>query len=90
MALDADYGFVLWHGKSAGSINNVLDLMKNHKAVVVYYGPEKTFHKLKNVSEVQMLLRQCEESDYRTVNNKIHFVSRLEDLRRSLQSSLSL
>jgi hypothetical protein len=90
MALDADYGFVLWDGKSAGSINNVLELMKNGKAVVVYYGPEKTFHNLKNVSDVQMLLHQCEESDYRSINNKIHFVSRLEDLRASLQSSLNL
>jgi hypothetical protein len=89
MALEADYGFVLWDGKSAGSINNVLELMKNGKAVVVYYGPEKTFHNLKKVSDVQMLLRHCDESDYRSINNKIHFVSRLEDLRASLQSSLN-
>jgi hypothetical protein len=90
MALEADYGFVLWDGKSAGSINNVLELMKNGKAVVVYYGPEKTFHTLKQASDVQMLLRHCDESDYRSINNKIHFVSRLEDLQASLQPSFNL
>jgi hypothetical protein len=90
MALRADYGFVLWDGKSAGSINNVLELMKNGKAVVVYYGPAKTFHNLKQVSDVQTLLRHCDEGDYRSINNKIHFVSRLEDLRSLLQSSLNL
>jgi hypothetical protein len=90
MALEADYGFVLWDGKSAGSINNVLELMKGGKAVVVYYGPEKAFHNLKQASDVQMLLRRCDESDYRNINSKIHFVSRLEDLRSSLQSSLTL
>ncbi|HEV7878960.1 hypothetical protein [Bradyrhizobium sp.] len=90
MALESDYGFVLWDGKSASSINNVLELMKNGKAVVVYYGPDKTFHILKQANDVQMLLRHCDESDYRSINNKIHFVRRLEDLRGSLQPSFNL
>jgi hypothetical protein len=90
MALEADYGFVLWDGKSAGSINNVLELMKNGKAVVVYCGPEKAFHNVKQVTDVQTLLRLCDESDYQSINDKIHFVSRLEDLRSSLQPTLNL
>ncbi len=43
MALKADYGFVLWDGKSTGSMNNVFQLAKNGKKTVVYLSPEKRF-----------------------------------------------
>jgi hypothetical protein len=36
MAAQADYGFVLWDGKSPGSVNNILEMIKNGKMVVVY------------------------------------------------------
>ena len=90
MASEADYGFVLWDGKSAGSINNVLELMKSEKPIVVYFGPEKSFHNLKQVNDVQTLLRHCDDSDYRTINSKIHVARQLEDLRSSHQASLNL
>jgi len=90
MASEADYGFVLWDGKSAGSINNVLELMKSGKPVVTYFGPEKTFYNLKQSSDVQTLLRHCDDSDYRSINDKIHFDRRLDDLRPSVQGSFNL
>jgi hypothetical protein len=35
MAIEADYGFVLWDGKSPGSLNNIIELLnKNKKAPV--------------------------------------------------------
>ena len=41
MARLADFGFVLWDGKSTGSIANILELLKLEKKVVVYFGPER-------------------------------------------------
>ena len=90
MALEADYGFVLWDGKSSGSVNNVLELMKNRKPVVVYFAPEKSFHTLKSASDVKALLRRVDSSDYRSMNDKIHFDRRLQDLHESAQGTLSL
>lgn len=90
MAAVADYGFVLWDGKSTGSISNVLELMKMGKPVIIYFAPDKTFHALKKVEDVQQLLERCDAKDYRSMNEKIHFSRQLQDLRSSLQGSLNL
>lgn len=90
MASEADYGFVLWDGKSAGSINNVLEMMKNGKPVVIYFGPDKSFYALKEANDVKKLMERCDVSDYRTMNEKIHFDRRLNDMHAPLQSSLNL
>jgi hypothetical protein len=90
MVPEADYGFVLWDGKSSGSINNVIELMKNGKPVVVYFGPDKSFYKLKDASDVRGLLQRCDINDYRSMNDKIHFDRRLKDLHSSAQGILSL
>src|SRR5690242_7626546 len=57
MAAVADYGFVLWDGKSAGSINNVLEMMKHRKPVVLYFSPGKSFHALKGAEDVRNLMQ---------------------------------
>jgi hypothetical protein len=80
MASQADYGFVLWDGRSSGSIGNILELMKNGKPVIVYFGPEKTFYPLKQASDVRNLLQHCDVGDYRSMNNKMNFDRRLRDL----------
>jgi hypothetical protein len=90
MASEAEYGFVLWDGKSAGSIDNVLQLIKGGKLVVIYFGPEKTFYTLKYASDVQTLLGRCDDQDYRNMNNKIHLDRRLKDLGSPVQGSLNL
>ncbi len=90
MACEADYGFVLWDGKSSGSMNNVLELMKNHKPVVVYFGPDKTFYNIKGIIDVKDLLERCDIRDYESMNDKIHFDRRLNDLYSSAQETLRL
>ena len=90
MAASADYGFVLWDGKSAGSINNVLEMMTNGKPVVVYFSPDKTFHALKEANDVKKLMQRCDARDYREMNNKVHVDKRLRDLHLLVQGALSL
>jgi hypothetical protein len=90
MASEADYGFVLWDGKSTGSISNVLELMKNGKSIIIYFAPDKSFHALKQASDIEELLERCDSRDYRSMNEKIHFARRLDDLRLPLQSSMNL
>lgn len=41
MAETAEYGFMLWDGKSKGTVNNVANLSRNHKPVVVYVARTK-------------------------------------------------
>jgi hypothetical protein len=43
MTIDSDYSFVIWDGKSKGSINNILRALENNKKLKVYYQKEKRF-----------------------------------------------
>ena len=41
MAEAAEYGLMLWDGKSKGTVNNVVNLSRDHRPVVVYVAPTK-------------------------------------------------
>ena len=90
MADEADYGLVLWDGKSVGSINNVLELMKNNKPVIIYFSPDRSFHALKEVDDVRRLMSLVGARDYLEMNSKIHVDKRLRGLSQSGQGVLSL
>ena len=39
MCDEADYGLMLWDGESKGVLNNIINLLKRHKKVVIYFYP---------------------------------------------------
>jgi hypothetical protein len=47
MSNEATYGFMVWDGKSTGTLLNVLRLLRQDKKVVVYNVPERRFSELK-------------------------------------------
>jgi hypothetical protein len=47
MSSEATYGFMVWDGKSTGTLLNVLRLLRQDKQVVVYNVPEHRFSELK-------------------------------------------
>jgi hypothetical protein len=56
MAEAAEYGLMLWDGKSKGTINNVLTLSRRHKPVVVYVAPTKEFQTVRALEDLMGLL----------------------------------
>lgn len=44
MAKDADFGLMLWNGKSKGTLNNIINLIKYNKKVIIYFIPAKKFY----------------------------------------------
>ena len=58
MAKEADYGFMIWDGKSKGTLNNVLNLLKEDKKTLVYYSPEKKYYTVNTFDVLKGLLRQ--------------------------------
>jgi hypothetical protein len=60
MAALADFGLVLWDGKSVGSINNVYELVVREKKVVVYYSPDHKFCTITSKEQLQDLLARCD------------------------------
>jgi hypothetical protein len=53
MAAQADYGFVLWDGKSIGSFNNINELLSRNKKVLVYFAPEQAFISMSKSEDIQ-------------------------------------
>jgi len=72
MALEADYGFVLWDGKSAGAISNALELLKQSKTALIWFTPEKDFHKIKSMPHLEALLDRCDRDARKDLEKKIH------------------
>jgi hypothetical protein len=58
MAEAAEYGLMLWDGKSKGTVNNVVNLSRNHKPVVVYIEPTGQFRTVKTSDDLRDLLAQ--------------------------------
>jgi hypothetical protein len=88
MAQEADYGLVLWDGKSLGSINNVLALLKRGKTVVVYVSPRQAFATLKNAMDVEMLIGECDPEDREEILRKTGFGRKLRELQAAGQAAL--
>lgn len=57
MAHQADIGFMIWNGKSKGTFNNMLNLLKFEKQVILYYLPTKKFYCLNTQDELNNFLK---------------------------------
>ena len=63
MAKEASCGFMIWDGKSKGTLNNILNLLHQHKKVVVYFSPDKACHTLRSLDDLRGLLGKCSSID---------------------------
>ena len=73
MAEKAQYGFMVWDGKSAGTLNNALNLLKDQKKVVLYFAPEQHCHTISNIIELNLFLEKCDKKNLELIERKIHF-----------------
>ncbi len=62
MVDDAAYGLMLWDGESKGTLNNVVNMLRQDKPVVVYLAPQKTFHNLRSADDLTALLSKCDSA----------------------------
>ncbi|MBN1899941.1 hypothetical protein JW926_01290 [Candidatus Sumerlaeota bacterium] len=60
MSEEADYGLMLWDGKSKGTLNNILNLLERNKVALVYFSPEKIFLTIKNYDNLDLLIQKCD------------------------------
>lgn len=59
MANNADYGFMVWDGKSKGTLNNIFNLISQNKTVLVYFQPAKQMVIVKNFGDLNKLIDVC-------------------------------
>ncbi len=88
MAQLADYGFVLWDGKSPGSIENVINLLKGGKSVLVYFSPDKEFVSVGSVSQLKRLLDRTRFDDREAIEKKIKLERLLSALEGDSQDQM--
>ncbi len=55
MAEATEYGLMLWDGKSKGTVNNVVNLSRDHKPVVVHVAPTREFRTIKTFNNLDGL-----------------------------------
>jgi hypothetical protein len=62
MASESDCGFMLWDAKSKGTLNNILNLLKEQKPIFVYFSPSKSLFKISNREDLAKLLIKCDHN----------------------------
>jgi hypothetical protein len=71
MAEAAEYGLMLWDGKSKGTVNNVVNLSRDHKPVVVHVVPTKQFRTIKTSDDLGDLLAQGDSDSVERIVNEL-------------------
>jgi hypothetical protein len=72
MAEAAEYGLMLWDGKSKGTVNNVVNLSRDHKPVVVYVAPTRQFRTVMTFDDLRDLLAQGDSDSVGRIVNELH------------------
>lgn len=58
----AEYGLMLWDGESKGTLNSVINMVRQDKPVVVYLAPKKRFKNVRTTNDVIELLGNCDRA----------------------------
>jgi hypothetical protein len=87
MSEQADYGFMLWDGKSKGTLNNIVNTLQRNKYVLVYFSPSKEFVTLKSPSDLEHLLQKCDQVAVQRFNHLLNIDERLGDPQKELNLS---
>ena len=90
MADQADFGFVLWDGKSAGSVENVIELLKRGKKVLLFLSPQTRFCTAASVADLHSILRQCGADEIAVIDKKIGLNRSLGTLEGRAQVPIGL
>jgi hypothetical protein len=72
MAEAAEYGLMLWDGKSKGTINNVVNLSRRNKMVVVYVAPARSFQTVRSFEDLKDVLGKGDPSSVDRLVSDLH------------------
>ncbi len=53
MAEDADIGFMIWNGESRGTFNNIINLLKQNKQVILYFTQTQKIYKFEKINQFE-------------------------------------
>lgn len=89
MAAGADYGLVLWDGKSPGSLNNILELLKLERKSLVYFAPAKNFLTVSDEKDVNALVAKCDARDLAVLSKKVSLPTSIREAVQPAQQAMN-
>jgi hypothetical protein len=85
MAQAASYGFMIWDGRSKGTLNNILNLLRQQKKVLVYFSPDKTCYTLGTFNDLTALLGKCSSDDRQKFERELRLSVSLSSAESGLE-----
>ena len=82
MSEEADFGFMLWDGKSKGTINNAVNLLKAGKKVLFFYSKYKNFISISKMDDLRQLLKSCDEATKEKLITDLNLTELKNELRQ--------
>jgi hypothetical protein len=80
MAKVADYGLMVWDGKSTGTLSNAIELLKRGKKSVVFVNRDRTFVTVSDVDTLRELVGLMSEGARNKAESKIRLSSKIADI----------
>lgn len=80
MVKDTNFGFMIWNGKSNGTLNNTLNLLESGKKTRLYLKPTGVFYTIIKLNDLENLLSNCDKEDLKKIDGKIKLFERIQVL----------
>lgn len=77
MAKEADYGFMIWNGKSKGTFNNIVNLIDLRKTVLVYMTSSKQFHTINSMEDIDELKESLIKGEETVIPKKSYNIDQM-------------
>ncbi len=75
MVEEADYGLMLWDGRSRGTLTSIVHLVQQGKPVVVYIAPDRSFYTLRQSDHLAEMLGRCDPAALHRIDRELQAVA---------------
>jgi hypothetical protein len=75
MAEQADYGLMLWDGRSRGTLTNIVDLVRRGKPVVVYLASQGLAYTLRSIDQLAHMMERFQPGALQQVDRELSAVA---------------
>lgn len=88
MAMEAEFGIMLWDGVSKGTFRNVINLLDDNKCIYVYYQPSKRISLITSSKDFDNLLKNNKSKNAQIFKNELG--KRLQILENTPMAELNI
>lgn len=76
MTEEADYGLMMWDGRSRGTLTSIIELVARGKPIAVYVAPNKAFYTLRATADLDLLLDRVDPDTRSQISPHLHLIAR--------------